>query len=566
MNKAQLIQALRTLASLQQIEGASTHKIRTLMNTADALAQSTLPFETILAHPETLSGVGRATAQLLHTLTTDGLTGALVELNIATPPSVVDLTRVAGIGPKTALKIYQELGVTTLAALEQALRDGRLQTVTGIGAKSLPRMRRDIPVLRQAEVLIPIAKAWPLACAVKQALAALPGVLRCEITGDARRLTVLSPRVEWLVATDHKRALEQWLNQFPHTLHSTHSDLTLHDGTRAYPARIHFATPDAFATRWLATTGDATHQAVIGEFLAQQNCRWTEQGIVDAQNFPMHFATEEAIYAFLGLPYYPPEIREEAGLRYAPGLLVQTTDIRGDLHVHSTWSDGSQSIHDIVQSAERLGYAYVAITDHSQSLTIAGGLTVEDLRRQHTEIEQVRANARIAVLHGIEVDILADGRLDLPYDVLQALDVVVASVHSAMNQSKAQMTERLLRAIAHPAVDIIGHMSGRKIGLRAGYELDFGKVLAAAIEHGVTIELNANPNRLDIAEQWLHIAVEAGARIAIDTDAHHPPEFANMAYGIGMAKRGGVPTAQVLNALDVGALRHLLHGRRHEHS
>lgn len=563
-NKPELAAALQTLAALLQIEGASQNRVRILMSAADAVLQSPLPFDELIHDVERLPGFGAATALRIRQLATQGLAATLADMQITTPPSVIDLTRVAGIGPKTAFKIYEALGVATLADLDSALRDGRLQTVSGIGAKSLPRMRRDIAVLRQGQTHIPIAKAWPLACEVREVLRGLAGVMRAEITGDVRRLSVLSARVECILATRDGTgtALEPWLNQFPHTLGDASVDLTLSDGAREYPVRIHFATEDAFAARWMDTTGDATHQAVIEGLFAKQGCAWRAEGFVDEHDSPMCFATEEAIYAHVGLPYYPPEIREEASLLYAPASLVTRADIRGDLHVHSTWSDGSQSIRKIIQSAARLGYAYVAITDHSQSLAIAGGLTPEDLRRQRAEIDEVQAETDIRILHGIEVDILADGRLDLPDDTLHALDIVVASVHSAMNQSKLQMTERLLRAVEHPTVDIIGHISGRKIGLRAAYEFDFDKVLAAAVRRGVAIELNANPNRLDISEPMLRQVRAVGGTIAIDTDAHHASEFDHMAYGTRMAKRGGIEPSGVINALGLPALLGRLHGRR----
>ncbi|GMA63632.1 PHP domain-containing protein [Alicyclobacillus fastidiosus] len=321
------------------------------------------------------------------------------------------------------------------------------------------------------------------------------------------------------------------------------------------------ADPPDFAQRQMETTGDQIHDEVIKGLLRQAGYSWTKAGICDMRGRRISPATEEEIYALVGLPFFPPELRSDRGLLQNPATLVQADDIQGDLHVHSNWSDGSMSIPELVERAETLGYAYIAITDHSQSLSIANGLTPERVLAQRAELKRVQSAASVKLLHGIEVDILADGSLDLPDDILADLDIVIASVHGAMYQSKSQMTNRLVRAIRNPYVDVIGHPTGRIIGRRAGYEVDIEKVVAEAALHGVALELNANPNRLDISEDILRRATQAGVAIAIDTDTHHPNEFANMAYGIRMAHRGWLTKGDVLNTLSHTGLMKRLKGQ-----
>ncbi|MCF8566148.1 PHP domain-containing protein [Alicyclobacillus tolerans] len=340
-------------------------------------------------------------------------------------------------------------------------------------------------------------------------------------------------------------------------------DCTVEIEDKKVPLRFHLAEARDFPYRLMETTGDATHQQIVEAMAKERGLHWTKGRLFDAMGQPVQCETEAQIYEVLGLPYFPPELREGQGLLIDPEELVDANDIRGDLHTHSSWSDGTLPIRTMALAAQARGYEYIAVTDHSQSLAIAGGLTAEDLLRQREEIERLNDElSGIKILHGIEVDILGDGTLDMPDEVLWELDLVIASVHSAMNQSPKRMTERILKAIEHPAVDIIGHLSGRLIGRREAYGLDFSAVLETAKQSRVCLELNANPNRLDIPDSWLRLAGEAGLLVPINTDAHSAQEYDNIRFGLRMAKRGWLHRQRVLNALPLNELTSLLHRKR----
>jgi DNA polymerase (family X) len=567
-NKADVARELRMIADLQEIAGASPFKVRALRQAALTVAEAPLPPGELL-HSVT-PGIGSSTLRLIHGLLDKGLDATLASLQLPIPLTLWELTQVPGIGPKTAHELYRHLNICCLADLEQALANGRLSSVPGFGPRRLQRLKRDIPVLRHRRETLPIAIAWPLSARLLSLVEKLPGVQRAAVTGAARRLVVTVPRLDFVVAMEDDAAFMEWVTAFHPNFGEGYIDLDAdsvaawtHAG-RSVPVRFYLSSPGQFPARLMETTGDDTHQAVMATLADEMGYAWTPEGLRESDGGWLPFASEGAIYDAFGLPHYPPEVREGRGLLCNPENFIQRADIRGDLHVHSTWSDGSQSIAEIVQMAERMGYEYIAITDHSQSLAIAGGLSVEQLHRQREEMERLRGQTNVVLLHGMEVDILADGTLDMPDEELWDLDIVVASIHSAMGQSKEKITERLVRAAQHPAVDIIGHMTGRIIGRRSAYELDFDQVLPAAVSRGIALELNANPNRLDLSDEYLRAASAAGVPIAVDTDAHHLSEFENMDYGIRMAHRGWLQKGDVLNALPFGKLRERLHKYRRE--
>lgn len=560
MDEATVIHNLRVLADLLDIENGNPHQTRNLRKVADVLSLTTI--EEALTHPASVPGLGPQTLKLIQTLESEGLPAACEVLQLTVPLTLRDLVRLPGIGPKTAHNLYHQHGIDSIEALLSALTTGRLTRLPGFGVHRLHRLKRDAAVLLERKHALPIALCWPSAVAIASELADIPGVAQTSVTGAARRLQTMCSCIEIVVAVTDSREFDQWCEARNGLRKKNWIDFKLPIAAEPARLRLYPTSKELFASRLMETTGDETHVGVIQGMLDQQGIQWTEYGLMDEAGQPVRTGSEADIYAQAGLPDYPPELREGRGLLQPPTELVQRSDIRGDLHVHSNWSDGSLSIAEVVATAERMGYEYIAITDHSQSLTIAGGLTPEDLLRQRAEIEAVRRQAKIHVLHGTEVDILPDGALDLPGDVLRELDLVVASIHSAMHQPKAQITHRLLNAVQHPAVDIIGHMTGRMIGRRAGYEIDIEQVFTAAASTGKTIELNANPNRLDISDELLRQATSFGLTVSIDTDAHHPHEFAHMAYGIRMATRGWLRPGNVLNTLPYDELITRLHRRR----
>ncbi|MDQ0190330.1 PHP domain-containing protein [Alicyclobacillus cycloheptanicus] len=558
-----LIEGLRDLAALLEIDGPNPHQARALRGAADHLAASELPVETRLAQPTRVPGIGPKTADVIRHILAGGVEAARTALAITTPPSACDLLRVSGIGPKTAHALVHHHGIDSLQALHNALADGTLRTVPGFGPARIERLKRDAAVLIERQTAWPIAEVWPLAEAMGASLRRLPGVVHAEVTGGARRLLPMCPGIEVVVAeTDAAEdppsagldGKHTGLASLPHRAKSADAG--------SPPVHVIRTTPDTFALRLMETTGDDTHQQVIEGLLRQAGYEWTRAGIVDSRGVPVAVSSEADIYALIGLPYIPPELREGRGLLCPPDRLVQRVQIQGDLHVHTHWSDGSLSIVQAAAQAEALGYAYIAITDHSQSLAIAGGLTPERVWQQWEEIERVQSRTSVRILRGMEVDILADGRLDMPDELLDELDIVIASIHSAMHQPADVMTKRLLAAVRHPAVDIIGHPTGRLIGRRAAYPYDFEAVLAEAARRGVMMELNANPNRLDLSDDALRQCRAAGVLISVNTDAHHAHEFEFMAYGVRMAWRGWLTASDVLNTRPIEAVLARLHRDR----
>lgn len=570
MDKLEVVRCLRLANDLWAIEGANPFSIRAHERSATAIWDSPLDLEAILAlPPSSIPGVGKETLAMVRAVQEGGLPALLDRLQITIPLSAADLLHLPGIGPKTAHQLVHQMGIDSANALAREFAAGRVQQIPGLGPAKLARLKRDLDVLLERQHSIPIAVAAPVAEEVVAALQGMPGVLQAVTTGALRRGFVSTPVVEVLVASDDASEVRQWAGD--HGLHSPDTAderddrLHIHVQTAAevVPVTITITSAAQFPLALFRSTGDETHQQVMDEMLRERRISWTAAGLSQLpdctaggskRDMPISVHDEADIYTLVGLPWLPPEIREGKGMLQDPAQLVDPSDIRGDLHVHSTWSDGTQSIREVAAKAESLGYEYVAITDHSQSLTIANGLTPERITLQQQEIAQVQAETPVRLLCGTEVDILADGRLDLPDDTLYSLDLVVASVHSAMQQSAQQMTERILRAIEHPAVHIIGHLTGRILGRRAGYEVDVEAILQAAVRNGVMLELNANPNRLDISEVWLRRAQDLGLLVPIDTDAHHQREFAHMAYGVRMARRGWLRKETVFNALPLAAL------------
>ena len=566
MDKQEAVQCLQIANELWAIEGANPYSVKAHERAAEAILYAPLTINEILGLPPgTIHGVGRETLAMLRALEKGGMAALLERLEISIPIRVAELTRLPGIGPKTAHTLVHQHGIQSADDLSTALSEGRLGRIPGLGPSRLARLRRDLCVFLDRNRFIPIASAWPFAMQLEHQIRSIPGVQQVSVTGDVRRCVVMSPAIEWVVCTEDADRVLEWVRQFGYKPKSSASGIVamaVPGQENRVPLRLYLTGQSNFASVLMGTTGDDTHQGVIKGLLQDKGIEWRTGGLLRQDGSTVSVAAERDIYALVGLPFLPPEIREGQGVLCPPAELVTRSDLRGDLHVHSTWSDGSLSIREIVYRAEALGYEYIAITDHSQSLTIAGGLTPERLQAQKAAIEAVQQQTRVKILHGIEVDILPDGRLDLPDETLFDLDLVIASVHSAMHQTREQMTRRIIRAIEHPAVHIIGHLTGRILGRRAAYELDTDLMVQEAHRHGVMLELNANPNRLDISEELLRQAKAAGMLVPVSTDAHHIGEFDYMEYGIRMAQRGWLHKDEVLNTLPQDQLQVILQKRR----
>ncbi len=548
------------IALLLELKGEPTYKTRAYKRAGEALEALDVPIETLWQEGRLteIPGVGTAIAKKIDEVLRTGRLVFLEKLEADVPPTLLDMLALPGLGVKKVQRLWRELGITDLDMLEEAARYGRLQKLPGFGAKTEARILEAIAAHRTLPTGFLLGDALPLARRLLERLRGLPDIARAACAGSARRGKALVGDVDVLIAAAHPAdALQAALAHL-----GLHGDVVLHPDyaeveTRlpdGFPLHLIATHPARWGSAWVLSTGSAAHLQTLGGSAA----------------LPNEAPTEAAFYEALGLPWIPPELREghgevEAARNGHLPALVQAEQIRAELHSHSEWSDGRATIRQMAEAALARGLRVLAITDHSQSLGVAHGLTTERLRAQREEIRRVQAELgdRIVLLQGAEVEILADGRLDYPDDVLAELDVVVASLHTSLRQPRAQITERLLRAMRNPHVDIIGHPSGRLLPHRHGADLDWEAVLTAAAQHRVALEINAHPRRLDLADHLAQQAIARGIVLAVNTDAHTPADFDNRAYGILTARRGWASAENILNTWETDRLLHWL---RHRHT
>jgi DNA polymerase (family X) len=476
------------------------------------------------------------------------------------------------VGPKTALLLYRELGVTDVDSLAQACRDGRVRALPRLGARSEANILKGIERRRQQGTRRPVAEVRPLVDAVTEALGRVAGVDAVSVAGSLRRMRDTVADIDIVVATADAAAVMEALAALPQVAQvlsrgPTRASVLL--GRAAIQCDVRVVEPASYGAALQYFTGSKDHNVRLREIAVRRGLRINEYGVYDVAAAPegprIGGATEEEVYGAVGLPWIPPEIREgqgeiEAAQRGALPALVTVGDIRGDLHMHTLWSDGKDTAEAMARAAAARGYEYCCITDHSQSLKFARGVAVDDLRAHAASVRALSDTAGIRVLMGAEVDILADGSLDYPDDVLAELDLVIGSVHSRFKMPRDEMTKRVVRALEHPHLDVLGHPTGRLIGERPPYDLDIDAVIEAARRTETALEINASPDRLDLPDVHVRLARDRGVLVAVDTDAHQRAHLAFMPYGVGVARRGWVDAAHVLNAWPLTALLAFLSG------
>jgi DNA polymerase (family 10) len=488
------------------------------------------------------------------------LTGGAIfldELREETPEGLFEMLRLPGLGPARIWRIRDGLGIETVEALEAAARDGRLARLPRFGQKTADRVLRSITAYRAAgaPLLLPHARAKALR--LVDAVASRPGVRRAEIAGDVRRHLELVRELSIVASCDgdpvaaaaalaHAPEVEE-----AHGAGTARLTLRFDDGVRA---QLHCVRPPEFGVAFLRATGSDAHVRLIEEAARARGLTLTATELRDASGRPVPTPEERDVYRALGLPFISPELREtgdEVAAAAAQRLpdLVGIGDLQGVLHCHSNYSDGGSSIADLAAAARARGWKYIGVTDHSQSALNAGGLTGERVARQHEEIDAINAtSADVRVLKGIEADILPCGRVDYPEQVLDSFDFVIASIHTRMGMNEAQMTDRVLKALDDPHVTILGHPTGRLLLTREPYAIDLDAVMERAGRNGVAVELNADPHRLDLDWRILRSARTHGVRVSIGPDAHTIDGLDNTSIGVGMARKGWLEAADVLNA------------------
>ena len=530
-------------------------------------------------------GIGKSSAQrIVEHVETGGLTEHR-ELLEQVPVGLFEVLAIPGVGPKAARAMWQELGILDLASLKAKLDSPELSALPRMGMKTIDNIKKAIRFQEQAGDRVPLGIARPLALELAALLRAVPGVSRLDFAGSLRRGRETIGDLDFLAASEDPDTLRDLFLALPQVtqvlargdtkcsvrLQSGKVSHSRASGAIAIQADLRIVPEAVYGAALMYFTGSKAHNVRLREIAIQQKTRLNEYGLFEGHDprpqdrgaTPIAADTEEAIYAALGLPFVPPELREEhTGLDRLPKL-IEHGDIRAELHAHTTASDGKLSIEELARCAIERGFHTLAVTDHSKGQVIANGLDEERVLRHADAVREADAKiSGIRLLAGSEVDILPDGRLDYADDVLERLDVVVASPHAALRQAPEAATARLLAAIRHPLVHIIGHPTGRFVNRREGLSPDMNALFEAAAEHDVALELNANWRRLDLRDHHLRGALDRGCKIAIDTDAHRERDFDNLVYGILTARRAGLEPASCINTWPAEKLHAWLASKR----
>ncbi|MBN2462105.1 MAG: DNA polymerase/3'-5' exonuclease PolX [Dehalococcoidia bacterium] len=559
MKNTTIAKVFQDMADLLELKGENVFKIRAYQRAARTFEHLPKEIEIMLHEGEDLQaipGVGEAIAKKTIELINTGKLRVYEELKSEFPEGITTLLEIPGIGPRTANRLSNELGVKSADELEKAIKEGRVAGLFRLGDKTADNILQQIEALRRKDQRIPIGEALPVVYDIFTALRPLPGVKNLTAVGSLRRFRETVGDIDLMGTADNpEEAIDAFvkLPQVREVLAQgpTKASVILSGGLQA---DLRMVEHDSFGSLLQYFTGSKEHNVTLRTREQKKGLKLSEYGITDNKTDKLEkFATEEAFYRRLGLQYIPPEIREDQGeidLAEQGKIpkLVELSDIKGDLHVHTDWSDGRDSIETMAQAAKALGYQYLAITDHSAGRGIAHGLNEERLRQQIEEIKRLNKHLKgIRIFTGTEVDIRADGSMDLPDALLADLDIVIAAIHSAMTQSQEQITRRILGAIENPHVDAIAHPTCRLLGEREPVAVDMEAVFRAAAKYDKALEINAMPSRLDLKDIHVYRARELGVKLIMGTDAHGTAHLGFMRFGVGVARRGWCRAKDILN-------------------
>ena len=511
-----------------------------------------------------IPGIGPAIADKIDELLTTGRLEFYDRLQDQVPAGVVSLLEIPDVGPKTAKLLWEELGLQSVGEVEAAARAGQLQELPGLGAKSETKILAGIEALYRRSDRIPLGTAWPVATDLLDGLrATCTEVLDATVAGSLRRMRSTIGDIDLLASSETPAAVMRAFAALPQVAEvvlsgQTKTTVRLHNGLQV---DLRVLEPDRWGAALQYFTGSQAHNIRVREIAQKQDLSLSEYGFKRANGSEILCPQEADVYERLGLSLIPPELREDrgeiqAGLAGKLPRLVEWDDILGDLHAHTDWSDGAGTLAEMASTARAKGYQYLLISDHTQSLGVANGLTPERLRAQRAEIDALNEQwGDFCLLQGCELEIKADGSLDYPDSVLAELDFVVASVHTSLRQERGQITERVMNALKNPYVDVIGHPSGRILGQREESAVDLDAIIETAASTGTALEVNSIPNRLDLDDVHARRALELGVKLAINSDAHHPGGLDSLAYGLATARRGWATVPDVLNTLTWEELR-----------
>src|SRR3954449_4144225 len=558
MRNAEIALHFDELADLYELDGAIVHRVVAYRNAAKAIREATASIEE-MSHEGTvtrLPGIGKTIAEKIATLLETGTIPSAEKLKAKYPPGLVEVTRLPGFGPKKARKLFDELGVKSLDDLRAAVEQERLRDVPGFGVKAEENVRQALeagPAESKKPRLL-LSAALQVADALLQAIREHPSVEHIELAGSARRWVETCKDIDFVATAHDPEALADAFAALPligevQTKAAAGVKAVTHNGL---PIDLRIVPPENYGNLLQHFTGSGKHNEALRTEAVKRGFHVSEYGVIDDSTGITHAcATEEEVYELLGMAYIPPELRENRGELQAARAhelpeLVRLGDIRGDPHMHTVASDGRHTIEQMAEAARDRGYEYIAITDHSATHGFGNDVQADELKRQ---IERVRSLdiEGIQVLAGSEVNILPDGSLDYDDDVLTELDWIVGSLHSSFRLSEKEQTERMIRAMEHPLLDVIGHPTGRLIERREAYPLDIDAVAEAAARTGTFLEINGNPDRRDLNEIHARRAVELGATLVIDSDAHWTTTLPNIQYGVATARRAWLTAENIAN-------------------
>jgi len=569
MDPTSIARALREVSQYLQLKGDDFYKSRAYDLAADRMAGFSGDLDALVREDKLteLPNIGTTLAEKIAELYRTGTLTLLEQLRAEYPPRILELLRLPDLGAKKAAALFKALGVGDIASLEAACKEGKVKALKGFGEKSEQKILASIERYRTAHTQYRLGEVRPIAEALLDVVKAAPGVVRAEVAGSVRRWCELVSDVDIVASAPDAGPVLDVLARRGELIGRGDSkcSIRLDDGLQV-DLRV---LPDAdYATALHHFTGSKAHHVRLRGRARDLGLTISEWGVFRGEE-KLPVPDEVALYALLGMSYVPPELREDAGEFEAalagtlPADLVSPADVRGTVHSHSTWSDGKSSLEDMVRAAAAMGLRYLTVTEHSAAAAYAGGLDEARVRLQWQEIARVQeAVPEVRLFRGIEVDILEDGALDLPDRLLSELDVVIASVHVRHGQDQAAMTARVLRALDHPCTDVLGHPTGRLLQRRDPSPLDMPAVLERAAKRGVFLEVNGNPDRLDLSADHVRLALQAGASLVVSADAHSTDALHNVGYAVHTARKGGARRSDVLNTLGADEFLSAIRRRR----
>lgn len=555
INKKDVIKLLEKVAIYMELKGENPFKISAYRRAAQALEKDERSLAEIDDFTK-IKGIGQGTNNVIVDYLTNHKSETLSKLESEVPSGLIPLLNVPGLGGKKLSKLYKELDIIDADTLKQAIKDKKVETLPGFGKKSAENILNALLEVGERPERLSIAIMLPVAEEIKAFLSTLEEVEQFSLAGSLRRMRETIKDIDFIIATSQPEKVRDQLltlDSIKEVIASgmTKVSIVIED---VFDINIDFrlVKKEEFSTTLHHFTGSKDHNVKMRQLAKSRGEKINEYGVeIEKTGEVVTFDTEQEFFQHFNLNFIPPEVREDTGEVEAfekPITLIEHQDIRGDLHMHSTWSDGGQSIEEMVLKAREKGYDYIAITDHSKFLRVANGLNETRLKKQKEEITLLNEKySDIQIFSGVEMDILPDGKLDFSDDFLKEMDFVIAAIHSSFNQSEDKIMERLFAALDNPYVSLIAHPTGRLIGRREGYKVDVDKLIERAGETNTALEINANPNRLDLSAEWARKAQSYGVTLAINTDAHSYSMLEHMKYGVGVARKGWINKETVMN-------------------